>query len=148
MKRTIGAGGVFLGALGMGVSEPVTVGTLGVAVSLGCFLDFEAFGEEEEGREEDGNVVGGNGDDHRSGLLGEPNSSALIKVPGRANRDLLGVTDGFFDKVEQLFVDVREDVGWDRVNCQLYGGWRLGKRKPGIVPTGKDWLRRPVRASK
>jgi len=23
------------------------------------------------------------------------------------------------------------------VNCQLYSGWRLGKRKPGIVPDGK-----------
>jgi len=22
------------------------------------------------------------------------------------------------------------------VNCQLYSGWRLGKRKPGIVPDG------------
>jgi len=23
------------------------------------------------------------------------------------------------------------------VNCQLYRGWRLGKRKPGIIPDGK-----------
>jgi len=23
------------------------------------------------------------------------------------------------------------------VNCQLYSGWRLGKRKPGIVPDGE-----------
>jgi len=23
------------------------------------------------------------------------------------------------------------------VNCQLYTGWRLGKRKPGIVPDGE-----------
>jgi len=28
-------------------------------------------------------------------------------------------------------------VGCDRVNCQLYSGWRLGKRKPGIVPDGE-----------
>jgi len=137
MKRTIRAGGMFLGASGMGVSEPVAVGTLGVAVSLGRFLDLEPLGEEEEGREEDGNVVGVNGDDHRSGLLGEPNSSALVMVPGRANRDLLRVADGFLDEVEQLFVVIGEDVGGDRVNCQLYSGWRLGKRKPGIVPDGE-----------
>ena len=23
------------------------------------------------------------------------------------------------------------------MNCQLYSGWRLGKRKPGIVPDGE-----------
>jgi len=23
------------------------------------------------------------------------------------------------------------------VNCQLYSGWRLGKRKPGIIPDGE-----------
>ena len=63
--------------------------------------------------EENGNVVGVNGTKHRSGLLGEPNSSALVKVPGRANRDLLRVADGFLDEVEQLFVVVWEDVCWD-----------------------------------
>jgi len=28
-------------------------------------------------------------------------------------------------------------VGWDRVNCQLYSGGRLGKRKPGAIPDGE-----------
>ena len=28
-------------------------------------------------------------------------------------------------------------MGCDRVNCQLYSGWRLGKRKPGIVHNGE-----------
>jgi len=41
MKRTKGAGGVFLGASGMGVSESVAVGALGIAVGLGSLLDFE-----------------------------------------------------------------------------------------------------------
>jgi len=41
MKRTVGAGGVRLGASGMGVSELVAVGVLGVAVSLRCSLDPE-----------------------------------------------------------------------------------------------------------
>jgi len=40
MKRTVEAGEVILGASGRGVSEPIAVGALGVAVSLRCFLDF------------------------------------------------------------------------------------------------------------
>ena len=34
------------------------------------------------------------------------------------------------------------------MNCQLYSGWRLGKRKSGVIPTGKDWLSRQVTAAK
>jgi len=41
MKRTVGAGGVFLGALGMGVSEPVAVGALSLAISLRRFFDLK-----------------------------------------------------------------------------------------------------------
>ena len=41
MKRTVGAGGVFQGASGRGVSESVGVCALGVAVTLRRFLDFE-----------------------------------------------------------------------------------------------------------
>ena len=41
MKRIVGAGGVFLGALGIGVSETVAVCALGVVVSLRCFFDLE-----------------------------------------------------------------------------------------------------------
>jgi len=61
---------VLLGASGMGVSEAIAVEALGVAVSLRRFLDFEPLSEEEEGGKEDGNVVGVNGENHRSGLLG------------------------------------------------------------------------------
>jgi len=85
------------------------------------------------GPEEDGKVVGLNGENHRSGLRGEPRSSVLVKVPGRANRDRLGVVDGVFDEGEKLFVVVGDYVRWDRVNCQPYSGWRLGKRKPGVI---------------
>jgi len=45
--------------------------------------------------------------------------------------------DGSLDEVEQWLVIILEDVGWDRVNCQLYSGWRLGKRKSGIVSDGE-----------
>ena len=113
MKRTIRAGGVLLGASGMGVSESITIGALGVAVSLGRFRDLEPLVEEEEGGEEDGKVVGVNGDDHRSGLLGEPNSSALVKVAGRANLDRVPVEDRGFVESDLLFVVVWEDVGRD-----------------------------------
>ena len=43
MKRTVGAGAIFLRASGRGVSESVPVGALGVLVSLRRFLDLEAF---------------------------------------------------------------------------------------------------------
>ena len=43
MKRTVGAGGVLLGASGKGVSESIAISALGVAVSLGRFLDLEPF---------------------------------------------------------------------------------------------------------
>jgi len=42
MKRTVWAGGVFLGASGRGVSKVVAVVTLGVVVSLRRLLDLEA----------------------------------------------------------------------------------------------------------
>ena len=45
--------------------------------------------------------------------------------------------DGVFDEGQELIVVLREDVGWDRVNCQLYSGWRLGKRKPGVITNGE-----------
>jgi len=40
--------------------------------------------------------------------------------------------DGVFDEGVELIVVFREDAGFDRVNCQLYSGWRLGKCKPGV----------------
>jgi len=43
MKRTVGAGGVFLGALGRGVSKSVAVCELYITVSQRCFLDLELF---------------------------------------------------------------------------------------------------------
>jgi len=58
------------GCIGDGRVRNGSSWALGVAVSLRLFLDFEPLAEEEEGGEEDGNVVGVNGDNHQSGLLG------------------------------------------------------------------------------
>jgi len=104
MKRTKGAGGGFLGVSGMGVSESVAVGALGIAFGLCRLFDFETPREEEEGWGKDGNLVGVNGDNHRSGLLGKPSSVVLVKVPGRADHDRLCVVDGILDESEELFV--------------------------------------------
>ena len=123
---------MFLGAMGRGVSKCIAVGTLGVLVSLDRFLDLEAFGEEEEAREEDENVVRVNRDNNRSGLLGKPSSSVLVKVPGCANPELFRGIDGILDEGVEFAVVVWEDMGWDRVNCQLYSGWGLGKRNQGL----------------
>jgi len=35
-------------------------------------------------------------------------------------------------------VVLREDVGSDRLNCQLYSGWRLGKSNPGVIRDRQD----------
>jgi len=64
MRRTVGARRVFLGASGRSVSKSVAIGTLSVALSLPRFLDFESFGEEEEGWDNDGNVVVVEGNNH------------------------------------------------------------------------------------
>ena len=47
------------------------------------------------------------------------------------------MVDGLLEEVEELVVDGWEDLGWDRVNCQLYRGWCLGKHKPRIFPDGE-----------
>jgi len=111
MKRTVWASGRFLGASGSGVSKRIAVGVLGVGVSSSGFVDLEPLGEEEEGWEEDSILVGGDGDNHGSGLLGEPSSSLLLKVPGGANRKRFRVVDGVFHESQEVFVVVWQDVG-------------------------------------
>jgi len=104
MKGTVGAGAVFLVASGKDLSELIAVGALGVAVSLRRFRDLDLLREEQEGWEEDGNLVGVNGDDYRNGLRGVPSSSVLVKGPGCANRDRFRVADCVFNESEKLFL--------------------------------------------
>jgi len=58
----------------------------------------------------------------------------LVKVPSCPNRDFFCVVDRFVNDGEEFVVVGREDMGWDRVNCQLYSSWCRGKRKPGVIP--------------
>jgi len=60
----------------------------------------------EEGWKGDGNVIGVDGHNHRSGLLGPPSSLVLVKVPGRTDLDFLRLVDGVFDESEEVFVVV------------------------------------------
>ena len=45
--------------------------------------------------------------------------------------------DGVLDEGKEFLVVFWEEVGGDRVNCQLYSGWRLGKCKPGVITDGE-----------
>ena len=103
-KCIVRTGGVFLYASGTGWSKPIAVSALGVAVSLRHFLDLERLREEKDAREEDGNVVGVDGENHRSGQPGPPGSSVLVKVPGRAALEFLSIVDPAFDQYVELFV--------------------------------------------
>ena len=81
-----------LAALG-GVAQAVAVVALGVSVGVDSFLNLEPFGEEEEGGKEFMYVVGVDGDNHRSRLLGYSSSSVLVKVPGRTDLNRFRVED-------------------------------------------------------
>ena len=124
VKRTHVASGVLLFAALRGVSKAVAVGALGVSVCVDGHFDLEGGRKEEEGWEEFLYVLGVNGDNHRTHFFGYCSSTVLVKVPGRTDLNRFGVEDGLFEEGKQLVVIVREDIGWDRVNCQLYSGWR------------------------
>ena len=94
VKRTKGARGVGLLATLGAVAETVAVIALGVSVGVDGFLNLEPFREEEEGRKESRYVVGVDGDNHWSRLLGYSSRSVLVKVPGRTDLDRFRVEDG------------------------------------------------------
>ena len=94
VKRTQWARGVGLFASLGGVAETVAIVALGIPIGVDGFLDLAPFREEEEGHKESLNVVGVDGDNHRSRLFGSSSSSVLVKVPGRPNLDRFRVEDG------------------------------------------------------
>jgi len=63
-----------------------------------------------------------------------PSTSVLVKIHGCANPYHFCIVDGILDKGGESVSVVGGDVDCDRVNCQLYGGWRLGKRKKWGIP--------------
>jgi len=82
VKRTNGARGVDGGASLMGMSVSPAVLTLGGSGGGGGKLDLEFLREDEDPCCEGRNVLGVDGNNHRSGLLGCPRISARVKVPG------------------------------------------------------------------
>jgi len=82
MKGTNGARRVGGGASLMGVSVSPTVSTLGGSGGGEGKFDLAFLGKDEDTRGKGGDVLGVDGDNHRSGLLGAPRISARVKVPG------------------------------------------------------------------
>jgi len=82
MKRTKGTRGVGGGASLMSVSVSPVVSTLAGSGGGEGKFDLVFRGEDDNTRGEGGNVLGVDGDNHRSGLLGAPRISARVKVPG------------------------------------------------------------------
>jgi len=119
------------------MSDPVAVGTLAVAVSLRPFLELEAFCAEEQSAEENGQVIGIIGEDHRSGLLEAYRISVLGNVPGHANHDLLHVQVCFLNETEEIFLVTWSEVDRDLVNCQLYSGGALVNVSQGLSQWGR-----------
>ena len=82
VKRTNGARGVGGGASLMSVSESPAVLTLGGSGGGEGKFDLAFLREDDDRGSEGQNVLGVDGDNHRSGLLGLPRISARVKVPG------------------------------------------------------------------
>jgi len=81
MKRTEWARQVGGGGSLMGVSVSPAVLTLGGSVGGVGKFDLALLGKDENRRCESGNVLGVDGDNHRSGLLGCSRISARVKLP-------------------------------------------------------------------
>ena len=127
VKRTKVVRGVGLFATLGGVDEAVAVVKLGVSVGVDGFLNLEPCGEEEEGWHEGVNVLGVDGDNHRSRVFGYSSSSVLVKVPGHTELDCFRVEDLFSEEEKELVVMVGEDVSRDGVYRQPHSGWRQGE---------------------
>jgi len=82
VKRTNGARRVGGGASLISVSVSPTVSTLGGSGGGEGKFDLAFLREDEDTRGKSGNVLGVDGDNHRSGLLGAPRISTRVKVPG------------------------------------------------------------------
>ena len=82
MKRTDGACRVGGGASLMSVYVSSAISTLGGAPCREAKFDLALLREKDAAWNKGRNVLGVDGDNHRSGLLGAPRISARVKVPG------------------------------------------------------------------
>ena len=61
-------------------------------------------------------MLGVDGDNHRSGLLGLPRISARVKVPGRENLGRFVVEDCLPDIWKEFLFILQEETKWQAVN--------------------------------
>jgi len=66
----------------MGVSVSPAVSALGGSIGRECKFDVALLREDEDRRGNGRHVLGVDGDNHGSGLLGVPRISVRVKVPG------------------------------------------------------------------
>ena len=124
VKPTDGARRVGIGASLSNVSISPSVSTLGIAACREGKLDLAFLGEYDDASSPGRNVLGVDGDTHRSGLRGAPRISARVMVPACDNRGCFVVEDHLPEILEESFI-----LG-DRTRA---GGrewpvvWRLGQ---------------------
>ena len=82
-------------------------------------------------------MVGVNGDEHRSGLLGKPSSSVLVKVPRRANHDRFALWMHFLRKSKSWrSLSGRMCPGTESIaNCTEVRAWV--NLTPGLARRGR-----------
>jgi len=78
------------------------------------------------------NVLGVDGDHHRSGLHGLPRISARVKVPGRENWGRFVIKDCLPEIWEEFLFVLGEQGEREGVYCQLDGGGGVDKKSPGV----------------
>jgi len=110
MKRTNGARGVGGGASLMGVSVSPTVLTLGGSRGGEGKFDLAFLREDDDAWGKGRHVLGVDGDNDRSGLLGLPRISARVKVPGRENLGRFVVEDCLPDIWEEFLFILGEEA--------------------------------------
>jgi len=79
-------------------------------------------------------MLGVDGDNHRSGLLGAPRISARVKVPGIENRSRFVIEDclpEIWEEFKFLFI-LGEETQPEGLYCQLYCGGGEDELSPGV----------------
>jgi len=116
VKRTNGARGVGGWASLMGVSVSPAVLALGGSRGGEGKLNLAFLREDDDPGGKGRNVLGVDGDNHQSGLIGCPSISARVKVPSRENLGRFVVEDCLADIWEEFLFILREEAQLKAVN--------------------------------